>query len=107
MNSSIPVPYVLAVVAALCQSSWAEQPLLPVTAPGAPVAHHGAYSRQYDEDHEQAAWVAYTIRDDDLVGGVGRTNDYRSDPAIPQAEPASRTTSDQATIEDIWHRQRS
>jgi endonuclease G len=88
LKRGVPVSLLLALVAALFESSWAQQPLLPATAPGLPVVHHGAYSLQYDEEHEQAAWVAYTIRDDDLVGGVGRTNDYRSDPAITTGSAA-------------------
>ena len=39
-----PVSFLLAVAfAAICQASWAQQPFLPATAPGAPVVHHSAY----------------------------------------------------------------
>ena len=33
----------------------------------------------YSESHEQAAWVAYELTQEELQGDVARTDDYRED----------------------------
>ena len=36
----------------------------------------------YSEPHEQAAWVAYELTAQEVTGGVGRTDNFRSDHEI-------------------------
>ena len=43
---------------------------------------HEGYSLLYDEDHEQASWVAYELEASDIQGAVGRTDDFREDPTV-------------------------
>ncbi len=46
------------------------------------VVEHSAMSLVYSEEHEQAKWVAHIITPDILQGGIGRTNDFRTDPKV-------------------------
>ena len=49
----------------------------------APVISHSGFSLSYDERHEQASWVMYTLRLADLlVDGCERTNDFRPDTMV-------------------------
>lgn len=66
---------------------------LPAGPAGEEVVHHGAFSLGYNEQHEQAGWVAHIVTKDVLYGTVGRTNDFRPDTAI------STGTSD---VDDFW-----
>ncbi len=43
---------------------------------------HSALILQYNEEHEQADWVAHKISVDILTGAQGRTNDFRADPKV-------------------------
>ena len=52
---------------------------------------HSGYSLIYDEQHEQAAWVAYTLTAGETIKHSERTNDFRPDPTV---------TSGTATDED-------
>ena len=38
-----------------------------------------AYTLNYDEQHEQASWVAYILTSTHIRGTVNRTNDFRED----------------------------
>lgn len=42
----------------------------------------------HDSDWKTARWVSYLLRAEDLEGTQARTNDYRSDPALPVGERA-------------------
>ena len=55
---------------------------LPAVNPGEEVIHHSAMSLVYDEEHEQAKWVAHIIHPDIIIGDVSRTNDFRIDPLV-------------------------
>jgi endonuclease G len=55
---------------------------LPALEPGEEVIHHKAMSLVYDEEHEQAKWVAHMITPDIIQGDVSRTNDFRRDPMV-------------------------
>jgi endonuclease G, mitochondrial len=44
---------------------------------------HFAYRLSYNEQHEQANWVAYELTADETISTVGRTDDFRPDPLIP------------------------
>jgi endonuclease G len=46
------------------------------------LVQHGFYALSYLEKHEQAQWVAYPLSAGDLRGTIGRTDDYREDPAV-------------------------
>ncbi len=47
-----------------------------------PVRHPG-FTLLYDEEHEQARWVAYHLTRDELYGTAKRKDNFRSDPSIP------------------------
>ena len=49
---------------------------------GPQIVERAGYTLQYNEQHEQPGWVAYTITDDELTGTWERTDDYRADPTI-------------------------
>ncbi len=46
------------------------------------VIHHFAYDLVYNEIHEQAQWVAYTLKPESLVKRCSRTDDFRIDPLV-------------------------
>ena len=47
------------------------------------VIHHEHYALSYDENHEQAEWVAYELTKNDLrKPNVKRTNNFRPDPKV-------------------------
>ncbi|MBX2873126.1 MAG: DNA/RNA non-specific endonuclease [Saprospiraceae bacterium] len=43
---------------------------------------HTAMALEYDEEHEQAKWVAHIITPDIIEGKVFRSNDFRPDPKV-------------------------
>ncbi len=47
------------------------------------VVHHPGYALLYDEEHEQARWVAYQLDRAELYGSFDREDDFRSDPDVP------------------------
>ena len=55
---------------------------LPALRPGEQLIEHAAYMLVYDEQHEQAAWVAHVIVPEVIKGNVSRTNDFRPDPLV-------------------------
>jgi endonuclease G len=55
---------------------------LPQTASCDEVIYHSAYALVYDEQHEQAKWVAHLLLPEVATGTEGRTNDFRPDPLI-------------------------
>ncbi|MEL6191430.1 MAG: DNA/RNA non-specific endonuclease [Bacteroidota bacterium] len=56
--------------------------VLPELEAGEEVIHHTAMSLVYDEQHEQARWVAHIVLPDIIKGNVGRSNDFRVDPLV-------------------------
>ncbi|MEA2043601.1 MAG: DNA/RNA non-specific endonuclease [Bacteroidota bacterium] len=58
------------------------------------IVEHSAMVLLYNEDHEQADWVAHKISVDITSGAVGRTNDFRTDPLV-----STKT----AEKKDYWH----
>lgn len=56
---------------------------LPALETGEEVIQHSAMSLVYDEEHEQAKWVAHIIIPDVITGNFSRSNDFRPDPKIP------------------------
>ena len=63
----------------LCSSIWSQSIGLPYYTQSDQVIFHTAYSLKYSEQHEQASWVAYTLKSLHTSGNVGRTNDFRID----------------------------
>jgi endonuclease G len=55
---------------------------LPKVKAGETVIEHSAMSLVYDEEHEQAKWVAHIITPDIIDGDVSRSNDFRPDPKV-------------------------
>ncbi|MGH0054274.1 MAG: DNA/RNA non-specific endonuclease [Sphaerochaetaceae bacterium] len=47
------------------------------------VISHPGYTLLYDEEYEQARWVAYELTRSELYGMYEREDDFRSDPSIP------------------------
>ena len=43
------------------------------------IIQHSAYTLNYDEQHEQASWVAYILTSTHIRGTFNRTNDFRED----------------------------
>jgi len=60
---------------------------------GSQLVKHSAMMLSYNEEHEQADWVAHIILPDVETGKVGRTNDFRVDPAV---------TTGTAEQDDYW-----
>ena len=57
-------------------------PYRPYQSADAQVIAHKAYTFQYSEAHEQAAWVLYRITAEQLQASVRRTDDFRRDRAV-------------------------
>ena len=63
---------------------------LPTTTTGN-IVHHTYYSLSYDEEHEQAEWVAYILRRDSLnKPWVKRTNRFEPDPEVESLSATHR-----------------
>lgn len=56
--------------------------VIPALTPTEQLIEHQAMMLVYDEEHEQAKWVAHIITPDIIKGAVSRTNDFRPDPLI-------------------------
>ena len=56
--------------------------LLPKLRQGEKLIHHFAYDLVYNEVHEQAQWVAYTLKPESLVKRCSRTDNFRRDPLV-------------------------
>ena len=52
---------------------------LPLSEGKLQVRHTIGFILAYSEPHKQAAWVAYELTAREVTGGVGRTDDFRSD----------------------------
>jgi endonuclease G len=54
----------------------------PLPLPGEEIITHIAYSFSYNEQHEQANWVAYMLTKTHLGDGVERSNRFLEDPLV-------------------------
>ncbi|MBC8193615.1 MAG: DNA/RNA non-specific endonuclease, partial [FCB group bacterium] len=61
---------------------WSQQLGLPKYSSSDQIISHFAYTLKYDENHEQAAWVAYQLSSAHTSGNVSRTNDFRPDYSV-------------------------
>jgi endonuclease G len=60
---------------------------LPLETPklkdGETYLHHLAYGFVYDEAHEQAKWVAYSLTKKEAMGSLERSDQFKEDPIVP------------------------
>jgi endonuclease G, mitochondrial len=61
---------------------WSQQLELPKHSSSDQIISHSAYTLKYDENHEQAAWVAYRLSSSHIIGNVSRTDDFRPDHSV-------------------------
>lgn len=59
---------------------------LPKPKKGEKIIKHLAYVLSYNEKYHQANWVAYLLTRAELVKNCKRSNDFQSDPKIPQTD---------------------
>ncbi len=71
--------YLLLFLAAIPSFSLSQNIGLPFSTQTDQIIFHTAYTLKYSEQHEQASWVAYTLKSSHTSGTVGRTNDFRID----------------------------
>jgi endonuclease G len=64
------------------QFAYPQKILLPEISPNDIIVKHSAYTLNYNEEHEQAEWVAYILTKNRVYGTVKRTNNFRSDPKV-------------------------
>lgn len=55
---------------------------IPVYQAGQEVLSYPGYKLLYNEEHEQASWVAYELKASEVNGNVERANNFRPDPNI-------------------------
>ncbi len=55
---------------------------LPLYSSQDQIIRHFAYTLKYNEEYEQASWVAYQLTRENLNGSVTRTDNFRDDPAV-------------------------
>ena len=69
----------LGLILLICSNLWSQSIGLPNYTQSDQIIFHTAYTLKYSEQHEQASWVAYTLKSSHTSGNVGRTNDFRID----------------------------
>ncbi len=73
-------------------SSASDQLQIPASKSGDEIIQHKAYTLSYNEDHEQANWVAYVLTANETSSANNeRTNKFLSDPLV---KPKSATSAD-------------
>ena len=72
----------LSIVLILCQSRGIGQIELPKPLPSEQVVSHQAYSLSYNEQHEQASWVAYELTASEVRGTTKRKDSFRPDSKV-------------------------
>ena len=55
---------------------------LPASIPGHQIVRHTGYTLSYNEQYEQADWVAYELTSEKLNATVSRKDNFREDPSI-------------------------
>jgi len=69
----------LVIIVTISSNLWSQSIGLPYYTQSDQIIFHTAYTLKYSEQHEQASWVAYTLKSSHTSGTVGRTNDFRID----------------------------
>jgi len=55
---------------------------IPLTRNAGEVVTHGGFALEYNEEHEQASWVAYLLTSKKANRGVERSNSFKPDPKV-------------------------
>jgi len=63
-------------------STYAQQLELPAISPDDQIIIHQNYTLSYNENHEQAEWVAYELTKQEVLGTISRTDNFKSDTAV-------------------------
>ena len=71
--------YLLVIIVTISSNLWSQSIGLPYYTQSDQIIFHTAYTLKYSEQHEQASWVAYTLKSSHTSGTVGRTDDFRID----------------------------
>jgi hypothetical protein len=61
----------------------AEELALPYCGDPFAIQYYTGFALLYSEEHEQPAWVAYLLTDDEVLGILERSDNFREDPQIP------------------------
>ena len=61
---------------------------LPYYESDAVVIRYAGFALKYNEEYEQAEWVAYQLTDDEVQGTIERTNNFRADQNITTGSAA-------------------
>ena len=69
----------LGLILLICSNLWSQSIGLPNYTQSDQIISHTAFTLKYSEKHEQASWVAYTLKSSHTSGNVGRTDDFRID----------------------------
>jgi len=69
----------LVLILLIYSNLWSQSIGLPNYTQSDQIIFHTAYTLKYSEQHEQASWVAYSLKSSHTTGTVGRTNDFRED----------------------------
>ena len=68
---------------ALCNISFSQDSIeIPTVNKGEQIVRHFAYTLSYNEEHEQARWVAYNLTSDELDAAVSRTDKFIEDQLV-------------------------
>jgi endonuclease G len=74
--------FILVLNTGICQDSIIDKYVLPFIDSSSIIIHHEGYSFSYNEEHEQANWVAYLLTTAELEGIEKRTDDFRTDEMV-------------------------
>lgn len=64
--------------------------LLPSSKSGNEIIHHFAYSLSYDDEAEQAEWLAYKLTDKYVSGKERRSDNFKEDPLIESGSASNK-----------------
>jgi len=59
-----------------------EELALPYCDDPSSIQYYTGFALLYSEEHEQLYWVAYLLTDDEVLGTVDRSDNFREDPHI-------------------------
>lgn len=59
-----------------------EELALPYCDDPSKIQYYTGFALLYSEEHEQAAWLAYLLTNDEVLGSVERSDNFREDPQI-------------------------
>jgi len=77
---------------------------IPQADPLGEIIHHSGFTLSYNEDHEQANWVAYELTKAEVEGKVGRTNNFRPDSLVSTGSATLADYRGSGYGEGTWHR---